>query len=592
MLFTGRDRQRPAAIDPRYLPRLSPSKRTWTVSFFNFVAALALVAGQLSSQARPQDTTPTPTGTTGVTASAKSTELLESTLKAQAELIQKLSSRLEQLERREAERTESLQQANTAEVAKLQNLVDQLQEKVSSLESGRVLPEITVSAEDTPTVQELDQKIRVAERKHELAMEAAEAKAQEAPRFQVGPSGFSFSSADTNFVLRLKGVLQLDSRTFFNENPLLEGNDGILVRRARPIFEGTVYRDFDFAFVPDFAPPTTTLFDAYLNYRYEPSLQLRVGKFKPPIGLEQLQSDTALSFNERALPSDLVPTRDVGLQLWGELGGGKWNYALGVFNGTGDGRVSANAPFDDDKEFAGRVFLEPWKGAGRKWLDGIGLGIGGSYGLVSSNVAGLPNNIGGTLPGYWTAGQQQFFAYNPLAGTVVADGTHWRMQPQANYFVGPFGLSGEYGISHQDVLNSTTLRRASLNHQAWNVAAQWVLTGENATYGMIHPKRPFNPKTGGWGAWQLVGRYGQFEIDDEAFRGFSNPNTSARSVESWSVGLNWWLNRNVRLNTSFSYSMFEGGGVVSPVDPNSWLPPATVTSNDELVFFTRLQLAF
>lgn len=510
----------------------------------------------------------------------------------QAELIQKLLQRIEQLERKEEERVRSSQKETDALVERLLNRIDQLENKVESLESGKLLPEIVVSPHPEPTVEELDQKIRVAERKTELAMEAAEARLREMPRFQAGSSGFSFSSADTNFVLRLRGLLQVDTRTFFNEDPLLQGNDGFVLRRARPIFEGTMFRDFNFAFVPDFGPPTATLLDAYLNYRYEPGLQFRIGKFKPPIGLEEMESAGTLLFNERSLASDLVPLRDVGVQLWGDVGGGKWHYALGLFNGAGDGRIGSNLPNDDDKEFAGRVFLRPMKDSGRTWLKGVGIGVGGSYGLVSSNAASLPNNIGGTLPGYWTAGQQQFFAYNPLAGTVVADGAHWRLQPQASYYVGPFGLSGEYGISHQSVHNSTTLRDASLDHRAWNVSAQWVLTGEPASDGAIIPKRPFNLWTGDWGAWQLVGRYGQFDVDDAAFQGFSNPTTSARSAESWSVGLNWWLNRNLRIMASFSYTMFDGGGIVNPVDLSSLLPPATVTSHDELVLLTRLQLGF
>lgn len=510
----------------------------------------------------------------------------------QTELIHKLLQRIEQLERKEEERVRVGQKETDALVERLLNRIDQLENKVESLESGKLLPEIVVSPHPEPTVEELDEKIRVAERKTELALEAAEARIKEMPRIQAGPSGFSFSSADTNYVLRLRGLLQADTRTFFNENSLLEGNDGFVLRRARPIFEGTVFRDFNFALVPDFGPQNATLLDAYLNYRYQPGLQFRVGKFKPPIGLEEMQSAGHLLFNERSLASDLVPLRDVGVQLWGDLGGGKWHYALGLFNGAGDGRIGSNFPSDDDKEFAGRVFLQPMKDSGRTWLKGLGVGIGGSYGLVSSNVASLPNNIGGTVPGYWTAGQQQFFAYNPLAGTVVADGTHWRLQPQGSYYVGPFGLSGEYGISHQSVMNSTTLRKASLDHRAWNVSAQWVLTGEPASDGAVVPQRPFNLWTGDWGAWQLVGRYGQFDVDPTAFQGFSDPNTSARSAESWSVGLNWWLNRNLRIMTSFSYTMFDGGGIVNPVDINSLLPPATVTSHDELVLMTRIQLGF
>ena len=49
----------------------------------------------------------------------------------------------------------------------------------------------------------------------------------------------------------LHGVLQVDNRSFFDDSGI-QGNDGFLLRRARPILQGTLYRDFDFIFVPDF----------------------------------------------------------------------------------------------------------------------------------------------------------------------------------------------------------------------------------------------------------------------------------------------------------------------------------------------------
>ena len=514
---------------------------------------------------------------------------------AQAGLIQKLLNRVEQLEKNsseQAERAKTIQKVHEESEQRLQGQVKELEGKIQALEAGRVLPEIALPADDAPTVQELDQKIRIAERKNELTAEAAEARAKELPKLSVGQNGFSFSSADTNFILKVRGVLQVDSRTFLDDNNLLQGNDGFLLRRARPIIEGTVFRDFDFQFVPDFGGSSVQIFDANLNYRFRPELQLRAGKFKGPVGLEQLQSDVSLSFNERSLATDLVPTRNVGVQLWGEIAEGTVSYALDLFNGDGDSRVSSNSNFGDGMEFAGRVFLQPFKRTSLTVLQGLGFGLGGSYSLVNASALGLPNTTGGTLPGYTTDGQQQFFAYNPVVGPVVADGAHWRLSPQASYVKGPFGLMGEYVISDQAVFNNATQRRAQLNNTAWEVSGQWVLTGEPASFSGITPLRPFSLSDRGWGAWQLVARFGQLNIDDAAFPDFANPATSAKSATSWAVGINWWLNKNVRVLTSFSHTTFDGGGSFDPLEASTYVPPATVTHQNENVVFTRLQLAF
>lgn len=534
------------------------------------------------------------------------TNQLAAAQQAQTETTGRLLERLEQLEKKAADQAAAseagklaLQQAHADElrrqeerVATFAHQIIELEARVRSLQAGRVLPEIALTPDDGPTTRELDQKIRIVERKTELAAEAGEAKAKEQPRLSVSASGFGFSSADTNFAVKLRGLVQLDSRTFFDDNPLSEGNDSFTLRRARPIIEGTVFRDFDFSFVPDFGGSQVQIYDAWLNYRHEPGLQLKAGKFKGPVGLEQLQSDATLPFNERGLVTDFVPTRSVGVQLWGEAFDGRIGYAAGAFNVTGDARNAGNADFGDDKEFAGRLFLQPFRKTDLAALQGFGFGVGGSYSQVNSNANGLPASTGGTLPGYTTTGAQQFFAYNPVNGKVAADGAQWRLSPQFSHLFGPFGLLGEYGISHQSVVNSFTGRKAALNHTAWQLSAQWVLTGEAASFNGINPSRPFKPGSGGWGSWQLVGRFGQLDLDQDTFPNFANPKTSATGATSWSVGLNWWLNRNVRLLTSFSHTKFDGGGAFNPIDSSTLTPPATVTAQDEDVFFTRLQLAF
>lgn len=294
---------------------------------------------------------------------------------AQAELTRKLLDRIEQLEKKDTEQaalaeTQKLAvqkthaealKAHEERAAKFVKQIGELETKVGSLQAGRVLPEIALTPDDGPTTRELDQKIRIAERNSELAAEAAEARAKEQPRLTAGASGFGFASADTNFVLKLRGLVQLDSRTFFDDNPRSEGNDTFVLRRARPIIEGTVFRDFDFQFVPDFGGSSVQIFDAWMNYRYRPELQLKAGKFKGPVGLEHMQSDATLPFNERGLVSNFMPIRNVGVSLWGDVAGGLLSYSLGAFNVTGDGRNAATVDFGDNKEFAGRLFVHPFK---------------------------------------------------------------------------------------------------------------------------------------------------------------------------------------------------------------------------------------
>lgn len=467
------------------------------------------------------------------------------------------------------------------EIKALRQQIEALAQKVQTLEQKRA------SEQDA-----LDQKVKVIERTRELDQEASAEKAKQAPRVSIGSAGLTVSSADTNFVVGLHGLIQLDNRTFVNDGGIA-GNDGFLLRRARPILQGTVYRDFDFLFIPDFGGSTVQIFDANLNYRYSSALQIRAGKFKSPVGLEQLQTDRDLLFNERALATDLVPNRDLGVQVWGDIADGAVSYAAGILNGVGDFRNSSNLDFDNDREFGGRIFLRPFKNSSAVDLRGLGFGLGGSYGS-SATATGLPSTTGGTLPGLTTDGQQQFFAYNPSQGTnaaapvVVASGEHWRLSPQGYYYVGPFGLLGEYVISDQRVSRTTTapFKSTSLEDTAWQITGSWALTGEAASYNGLTPANSFDPRTGHWGALQLVGRFAELDVDRAAFPLYANPATSAHAAYAWSAGFNWYLNKNLKLATSFSQTIFGGGGGAGTS------VPAIVTRQPESVFFTRLQLSF
>lgn len=459
------------------------------------------------------------------------------------------------------------------EIAALKKEIQALEQKVEVLEQRESLR--TTSA-PPGQVEALEQKVSDLERERENDQEAAAAFAKAQPRIALTQNGISFTSADSNFVAQLHGVLQVDSRSFFNDGNN-NGTDGFLLRRARPIFTGTVFRDFDYNFTPDFGGNTVQIFDAYMNYHYNEALQLQAGKFKAPIGLEALVADRDLLFNERALATDLVPNRDLGVQLHGDVIGGAVSYALGLFNGDTDyNPVTVNAPIGDGKAVEGRVFFQPWINSGVKPMRGLGFGVAGSY------LANHPqtNSSTGLTPGYTTDGQERFFTYN---NGVNADGAGWRIAPQAFYYWGPAGFLGEYVISDQEVASAT--KSGNMHNSAWQVAGSWVLTGENASYYGVTPFHSFDPRVGQWGAWQLVARIAGLDVDDKAFSdGFANSTKSADSALSWAVGLNWYLNRNIRANVSFSRTTFDGF-TGKPA-------PGVVPAQPENVLFTRLQVAF
>ena len=410
-------------------------------------------------------------------------------------------------------------------------------------------------------VDELDQQIRILLRLRELAVDSATAAAKDKQSATANAKdGFSLKSADGRYTLRFRGYIQSDGR-FFPNSDGVPATDNLLIRRARPIIEATVGRYFEFRLMPDFGGTSPTIFDAYWDGKFVPQFTVRAGKFKPPVGLERLQSATDIVFAERGLPTNLVPSRDVGLQIGGDVSEGLFAYQVGVFNGVPD-LANGGDDLSNAKDFAARVFVQPFKNGS---LRGLGLGVGASTGFER----GTTGAIG--LPSYRTPGQQTFFRYNSStttpANNVFANGKRTRVSPQGYFYTGPLGLLGEYVLSRNEV--TVGLSTAELEHTAWQASSSFFLTGEKAGFRSPAPKRPFDLKEGGFGAIELVGRYGALSLDEASFPTFANPATSARKAKAWGVGVNWHFTRAVKVAVNYERTTFDGGAATGDREPEN-----------------------
>lgn len=449
----------------------------------------------------------------------------------------------------------------------------------------------------TDDVKALEQRLEADERKlrdlersqHEEERSPPKASASA----QWGPKGFAIASADGSNVLKLGALVQADGRYFVDDATPSAANTWLL-RRVRPILQGTLDGIYDFKLMPDFGGGKTIVQDAFVSARFRPWLALTAGKFKPAVGLERLQSAADNRFIERALPTDLVPNRDIGVQLGGDLAGGRITYAVGVFNGVADGTSSDNNPTPDFSsdgkgDVAARIFLRPFLLSGNPALAGLGFGIAGTY----AHATGSPANT--LLAGYKTPGQQSFYSYRSntpatltqpaLSNGTYAHGERLRAAPQLYYCVGPVGLLGEYTRVRQGVArtNGTVTRSALLTSSAWQAQLSWLVTGEQESFGAVVPNAPYRAGQPGWGALELVARAQELTLDPQAFIGgsnsFVNPASSARRARAAGIGVNWYLNRNLKWALDYEVTRFTGGSLGAD-------------RPDEKALFTRLQIAF
>lgn len=397
------------------------------------------------------------------------------------------------------------------------------------------------------------------------AVQPASTSAQSISPISFRRDGLWFSTHDGATQLHIHGYVQADDR-MFSQNIHGQELDTFLFRRIRPLFEGTLFNAIDFRFMPDFGQSNSQIQEAFLELKSLKFAKLRVGKFKEPIGLEVLRSDRDLTFAERSLASDLVPLRYIGAQLSGSVISDSISYAAGYFDGSSDGSNGVSTQWAHGNEAAARLFFHPFATTGVNALHQLGFGIAGSAGDQHGAIAGLK-----------TMGQTTFFKYS---STATANGQHNRLSPQAYYYVGPFGLLSEYVISSQEVLNKGLTQR--VRNEAWQVAGSVMLTGEKNAYSGVRPRNAMEHVAGfrRLGALELALRYSQLRIDGDAFSHFASPATAAQLAKEQAIGVNWYLNRYIKLETDYEHTGFRmAPGVATPL-------------HSENVLMNRIQLAF
>ncbi len=405
-----------------------------------------------------------------------------------------------------------------------------------------------------------------------------------------GPGGFTITSDNNRWQISFRALVQADGRFWFDDTQRPQINT-LLIRRAQPYIEGRLPYGVSFLINPDFGGGTTVLQDAYLGLDLSDALRFRFGKFRPPFGLERLQPTSNLSFVEFGLPTLLTPNRDVGAVVHGDLFGGFFGYAGGIFNGVPD-NGSADLDTDSHKEFAGRAYFRPFRPLGTDALGRLFIGVATTFGRVYGNptITALPNPT--ATPAYKTPGQISDFTYISAASgvtpsysnTVVANGAHNRYGAYLYEALGPFSLLGEYYLSNQEV-GRVGFGNIVVRNRAYQAQATLVLFGADAAYDYVHVRTPVEPSAGHFGALELAARLGHLAIDSDVFPNFATPTGSVRGATEGTLGANWYWSDNAKFVVNWDHTSFQGGAK-TPVEV------AAGHREDENIILLRAQVVY
>jgi phosphate-selective porin len=213
------------------------------------------------------------------------------------------------------------------------------------------------------------------------------------------------------------------------------------------------------------------------------------------------------------------------------------------------------------KEEAGRVRVQPFVLSDDSFfLKGLRLGIAGTVASVQKNaINAFTSNTAYLNINYLTT------AAVPPATNVLA-GQRRRWGEELTWTSGPIGIRGE-GWRRADSVVTDAGTRRTLYTDAWSAQATWLITGETKIEeSRVLPFHPFDPRSGTWGAVEVATRVDRLHIDDDIFSlGIAVPAGNANVVTGYSLGLNWYLTRNIRISPNLYWEVtdrpvaFSGG---------------------------------
>jgi phosphate-selective porin OprO/OprP len=378
--------------------------------------------------------------------------------------------------------------------------------------------------------------------------------AQSATTVSVANGKPSITSGDGAFSANIHAVMQLDA-TWYNQDSNLPANavgrdlnSGTNFRRARLGVDGKAFKAFDYGILLDFGGSGTDgagqLQEIYLQYNYAP-FKVKVGAFAPNLGLEDAASTNGSLFAER--PSAAEAARglagaDRRISLQAQAVGERW-IVSGAVTGAkaGDG-----ATFDEQLGYVGRVAFNPFKGY--DWLTHVGVNASR---VAQPGQTALP---GGTTPlGRYPITVEDRPELRTDGTRLVSSGAidssgarHYGFELAAQKK--NFLIQGEYF----DIALDRRNRAANVTDpkfSGWYVEGGWVLTGEQRKYNPANfafdapaIDKPFDPKKGQWGAWELAARYSVLDLNHHEYATVAADRVRGGLQEIATFGVNWFPN--------------------------------------------------
>ena len=393
--------------------------------------------------------------------------------------------------------------------------------------------------------------------------------------------GLKFETSDKEFSLHVGGKLEYDFEWFHTGSGIQKykaptmksalGNqaDGDELRRMRLCLDGTIYSNTFYKLELEFAQRATAvqstggsatdvtggdlagIRNAYVGTTaLQPFATVMVGHFAEPFDLDTVTNDAFITFMERGVTYTFSPDYQTGIQLSNAVFDRRLTWAIGEFRpqyGTDNSGSSYQGYEKNDSGYdtTARVTGLPWY-QDEKTGDTFGLL---HLGAAASLLTGAQPNS----PIEFSSAPETHLASAFVDTGVMTNVEDYQLyEEEAAFVYGPFSAQGECA-------QAEVTRKGGQKDLSFNAAYGYIsyfLTGDHRGYnrvsGCFDRVTPLHnlgiDKDGhrGWGAWELAARYSYIDLDSENIHG--------GRMADVTVGLNWYLNPNVRVMANYVHS--------------------------------------
>ena len=358
-------------------------------------------------------------------------------------------------------------------------------------------------------------------------------------------------SPNSGYKIWFDNRAQVDAAGFFGAPDYADPiGSGASIRRARFAIKAQVDKNWYGEFDMDLANGLVELKDAIVRYTGIKDVELQVGNFKENFSLQRNTSSRYLQFIERPMVcSALAPSRHLGFNFKYD---NPWIWvSTGIFAQEVAGEEEWTNVADNNKDF----------GRGISFLNKTGFSVTNK--VVFRPLCKLDNaslHIGlahsfRTTKGSMATGEWGTYRASARNSTSInrkkyLDTNNLKDYDHNNLWT--VELAGHWdGFRYEAAYigdNVCFKDDASINLSGWYVQAGYLLFGGRQRYDANGGKYTKIKPARKWGDIELCLRYEFLDLNAP------ERNVFGGSAEAYAVGLNWWVNNNVKIQLNYQYN--------------------------------------